>query len=387
MLYYQEPYRKEVEVKILKREGNRYLLSDTILYPGGGGQPADRGYAICSNGKFEMRHMGNLWHEIGGDCRDEKIKIILDWEYRYYLMRSHTAEHAFFRILENRGARMGKVALGEISSIIFDGDVSLEDIMEAERKVRNMIKEGRKVRAFWIDKKEVRNYPQLRIKIERIKDNRIRIVEIEDHDLSACKGVHVRNLSEIEDFCVVGVRLGKKKEVKFIVGEMAREKHFEYSQKLRKLMWERNQSMDSIESYIGNLERENVELNEFAKRISNVVDFQIEQCGELKIYSLYLPFGDYKVLQRRAMEIANQEDAVIFYGLGEKSVVCVAYNSRYQWVKDEFLKLLRMRGGRGGGKGNFVSGSDRDPESFVEEAKKIICNKLIQLDGGENGSH
>jgi alanyl-tRNA synthetase len=48
--------------------------------------------------------------------------------------------------------------------------------------------------------------------------------------------------------------------------------------------------------------------------------------------------------------------------------------------------LLRKREGRGGGKGNFLSGSDRNPEEFISELKNIICEKAIQLHGDENGS-
>jgi alanyl-tRNA synthetase len=65
----------------------------------------------------------------------------------------------------------------------------------------------------------------LRIKIERIKEDSVRVVEIEGHDLSACKGIHVENLSEIGDFAVVSFKGGRRKEVKFIVGEAAREHH------------------------------------------------------------------------------------------------------------------------------------------------------------------
>ena len=383
MQYYENPYLKEIEVNILKREGNRFLLEDTILYPGGGGQPPDEGYVICNDKKFHIMHIGNLWHEIEGDCQG-RVKIVLNWERRYLLMRSHTAEHTFFRILENKGARMGKIALGEISSIIFEGEIEIEDILEAEEKTRKLISEGRKVRTFWIRKEDLENYPDLRIKLSRINDESIRVVEIEAHDLSACKGVHVSNLSEIEDFAIVSVKMGKRKEVKFLVGSRAREFHAKGSRKLRELMWHRNLDMDKVERYVKNIEEDNERMLSAFRELSKDMDFHRESYGALEIHTLYLPYGDYKTLQRRAMEIANHKDAVVIYGLG--NVVCMAFNPKYEWVRDEYLALLSRMSGRGGGKGNFLSGSASDGKAFVENLKRIICEKAIRLHGGENGS-
>ncbi|MCH3908055.1 MAG: alanine--tRNA ligase-related protein [Sphaerochaeta sp.] len=42
-VYYQEPYRKELDAKVLAIDGNIVILDRTICYPEGGGQPGDRG--------------------------------------------------------------------------------------------------------------------------------------------------------------------------------------------------------------------------------------------------------------------------------------------------------------------------------------------------------
>ncbi len=385
MLYYENPYLKSVEVEVEERKGNKCLLSDTILYPGGGGQPPDEGIAICNVEEFSIKHIGSLWHEIDGICKCDKMKIILNWERRYLLMRSHTAEHTFFRFLENKGAKMGKIALGEVSSIIFQGDISMEDILDAEKRTRELIKEGRNVTTFWINKDEIRNYPDLRIKLERIKDEKIRVVKIEGHDLSACKGVHISNLSEIEDFAIVHFRMGKRKEVKFVIGEKARNYHYRVSQSLRKLLWQRNLDLDKIENYIENLENENEKMRKALRDASKDAKFNKEKCGEIELHYLFLPYAERKIIQRKALEIVNHNKAITIYGIGENNVVCIAYNPSYPWARNEYMKLLSMMNGRGGGKGNFVSGSVEDAKKFVEELKKIICEKALQLHGDENG--
>ena len=67
-------------------------------------------------------------------------------------------------------------------------------------------------------------------------------------------------------------------------------------------------------------------------------------------------------------------------------MVCIAFNPKYSWAGVEYKDLINKRGGRGGGKGNFLSGSDKDPADFVETLKKIICEKAIHLHGDENES-
>ncbi len=385
MLYYENPYLKSVEVEVKEKKGNKCLLSDTILYPGGGGQPPDEGIAICNGKEYPIKHIGSLWHEIDGECNCKKIKIILNWDRRYLLMRSHTAEHTFFRFLENKGAKMGKIALDEVSSIIFQGDISIEDILDAEEKTRKLIKEGRKVTTFWIEREDVPNYPELRIKLERIRDERIRVVKIEGHDLSACKGVHIANLSEIEDFAVVHFRMGRKKEVKFVIGEKARNYHYRASKEMRKLLWQRNLDMEKIENYIENLEEENEKMRKALRDASKDSKFNMEICGEIELHYLFLPYAERKIIQRKALDIANHNNAIVMYGIGENNVVCIAYNPLYPWAREEYMKLLKKMNGKGGGKGNFVSGSVEDAKKFIEELKKIICEKALQLHGDENG--
>ncbi len=367
MLYYRDPYLKETEVEILERRGNEYRFSDTIFYPGGGGQPADKGYVLCGNRKIGVRHKGNLWHILDEDCPLSRVTLLLDWEWRYYLMRAHSAEHAFFRFLQNMGdARLGKANFGDVSSIVFEGDLDIHDILEAEEQLRELISKGAEIRDFWIPKDEVDMYPQLRIRKERIKEDRIRIVEIVGHDVSACKGIHVRNLSEVGDFAVTSFRAGKKKEVKFVVGEKARKYHLQASKTLREVMWPRNLNMDTLAAYLQNLEKGMRDMEEALREMSAKIPFEKVKCKGDWIYYLYLPAGNYKVLQRRAMEIANHEDIPVLYGIG-KNVVCLAYPAEKEFFRKEYLQLLRSEGGKGGGKGNFVSGSAPDAKKFVEK--------------------
>ncbi len=370
MLYYEEPYQKELITQIIVRKGNKYLLKDTILYPGGGGQPPDRGKAVCGEKEYEIVHLGDKWHRIGGVCIGE-VKIILDWEFRYYMMKSHTAEHTFFRFLQNIGAELVKINLDWESSIFFRGEISVEDVIYAEQSTRELIKKGAEVKSFWISLDDVDEYPELRIKKDRIRGDRIRIVEIVSHDLSACTGIHVKNLSEIGDFAVTKFRGGKIKEVKFVVDEIAGKVHYQDSTAARILSWKNNVDVKGLETYVENLKNENENIRNILREVSTHLEFKVRECGKVKIF--WQIFYDDRIGVRKMMEKINREGGIVIIGNPLKKSVSCAYEPMYRWVRDIFLGFLQVQGGKGGGKGNFISGSVNNPREFIEEFIAEIC--------------
>ncbi len=370
MLYYENPYLKELNTEIVERKGDEYLLKHTILYPGGGGQPPDRGFVLCGEKKYEIVHLGDKWHRINGDCEGE-VKIILDWNYRYYVMKSHTAEHAFFRFLQEKGAELVKINLGLESTIFFRGEISIDDVLLAEMKTRELIKKGANVRSFWIRSNDIERYPELRIKRERIKGEKIRIVEIESHDLSACTGIHVKNLSEIGDFAITRYRRGKIKEVKFVVDEKAKEMHYMNSTIVRRLSWKNNVDSGELEKYVENLKDENHRIYEILRNESMHFEFRAKECNGVKIF--WQIFYDDRIGVRKMMEKVNREGGIVMIGNPLKKSVSCAFEPRYGWIRERFLNFLQAQGGKGGGKGNFVSGSVKNPREFIEEFIAKIC--------------
>ena len=385
MLYYEEPYLKKITAKIVQKEKNRVLLNRTILYEGGGGQPPDHGTVRCHEKELEITHIGGLWHEINGDCNSESIEILLDWNFRYRMMKSHTAEHVFFRLLQNRGAELIKINLGEISSILFYGDIDIEDVLEAERKTKELIDESKSVRTFWIDKNEVPLYPKLRIKKDRIKGDRIRIVEIETHDISACRGIHVNNLSEIDDFAVLKFRDGNRKEVKFVVGKDARKFHHSASQTLRRIAWENKVEIEKMSAFVRNILIREKNMSYALKQVSEEIKFTKENCNGIEIFFRVFYGGERKIIVKRMMEyVTENTNRVIIYGDKEKQSIMCAFSPNLIWIKYLFLQLLNEHGEHGGGKGNFVSGSAKNIEHFMDYVKRNICNEAIRLHGDEN---
>jgi misacylated tRNA(Ala) deacylase len=86
-------------------KGALVVLDRTVLYPGGGGQPADRGVLRADDGRswvvVSARKVGDdIVHELESGATPPDVgtaglyEVDLDWERRYRLMRTHTALHA-----------------------------------------------------------------------------------------------------------------------------------------------------------------------------------------------------------------------------------------------------------------------------------------------------
>ena len=81
------------------------VLDRTVFYPGGGGQPSDRGLLLrTADGRSwtvraARKADGEIVHELEPDDDDppavgDLVEVDLDWARRLALMRTHTALHA-----------------------------------------------------------------------------------------------------------------------------------------------------------------------------------------------------------------------------------------------------------------------------------------------------
>jgi len=107
-LCYVDAYARSAEARVAAVEfGDPPLLvlDRTVFYPGGGGQPSDRGLVIRSADghswtvRGARKSGGEIVHELEPDGGDpplvgDMVRVDLDWARRLALMRTHTALHA-----------------------------------------------------------------------------------------------------------------------------------------------------------------------------------------------------------------------------------------------------------------------------------------------------
>jgi misacylated tRNA(Ala) deacylase len=208
-LYLDDPYRQEFDAEVLESADGWCVPSRTAFYPGGGGQPPDRGQLLFRDGALAVTALreddrGRLWHQVGRDAAaGEPVRGVLDWPYRYALMRHHALMHVVNTVARQRfGGVITGVQIGpERSRIDFRlADFARERTGELEGEVNAVVDRALAISSTTIGEEEYRRRPELVRTLNvlpPVVEGRVRIVTIAGFDAQACGGTHVHSTAEI----------------------------------------------------------------------------------------------------------------------------------------------------------------------------------------------
>jgi misacylated tRNA(Ala) deacylase len=230
-LCYTDAYIRSVEARVVSVQagdgdaGPLVVLDTTQFYPGGGGQPADRGTLLrADDGRtwivaLARRAGGEIVHELeleaGTDmvappAVGERVTAEVDWARRHALMRTHTALHALCGVVwRDYGALVtgGNMEPGA-GRMDFEFERMGGDLVdEIEAKVNTELALERDVRVDFLSRATAFEIPDLiRTKINRLPAGieEIRTIEIVGLDLQADGGTHVANTREVGGIRVTG---------------------------------------------------------------------------------------------------------------------------------------------------------------------------------------
>ena len=176
-------------------------LDRTAFYPGGGGQPADRG-TLGDSRVIDMRgDDGSVVHFVEpafpGAAVGTMVRGAVDQARRRDYMVQHTGQHIFSQALVRAaGLETVSVHFGEDDTTVEVKADTVEDaaLRAAEDIANTVIKENRPVLLHEVDPSEASRFPLRRTPPDV---GRLRIVEVEGFDWAACGGVHVARAGEV----------------------------------------------------------------------------------------------------------------------------------------------------------------------------------------------
>ena len=216
-IFLKDSYIEEFEARVVKLEGREVVLDRTAFYPGGGGQPADRGslgigpvHASVVDARREGKEVVHvLDRAIPDTVRD--LKGALDWGRRFSHMRYHTALHVLSGVIWRNFE--AKVTGGQMRSdrarmdFSFPGEWTADVVGEIERLTNGALAEERQVKVYELPREEALGNPdlirtQVNLVPERVRT--IRIVDIEGLDTQADGGTHVANTREVGEMEITG---------------------------------------------------------------------------------------------------------------------------------------------------------------------------------------
>ncbi len=204
------------EFQIIENEQEKGVaLNQTAFYPGGGGQPPDRGFLSTLNGKILIKRArmlpnGVVLHLFQEKTFpelsvDEKVKGQIDWDYRYAVMQNHTSAHlmaeAVRQVLGKPVEIVGSGLEANKVRLDFAYSSSLRPLFSKIEKVaNNVVKDNRPVIIKTMRRNDAEKYLERfheSLKILPSHVTEVRIVEIEDWHACACGGTHVKHTGEI----------------------------------------------------------------------------------------------------------------------------------------------------------------------------------------------
>lgn len=217
LIYQTDSYVREFEAAVSAHdsENNAVILNRTAFYPGGGGQPADRGMLVLDGTTYPItraRKAGeHVLHLIEGALPPvgASVQGQLDWDHRYKLMRTHTAMHILCAVAwRDYGVQ---VTGSDMESLKGRMDFEFEDmrqelVQEIERKINAEVQAARETRVAILPREEAFKIPDLiRTKINLLPEGitQVRTLEIIGLDLQADGGTHVHNTKEVGNLRVV----------------------------------------------------------------------------------------------------------------------------------------------------------------------------------------
>ncbi len=222
---YEDAYEQQVSARVTEvnagADGSpRVFLDRTPFYPGGGGQPSDRGtirrtrdgaaWAVASASKVD----GEIAHQLEATDSppsvDDEVEASLDWYRRYTLMRTHTALHILCGVVwRDWGAQVtgGNMEPGA-GRMDFEFERLSGDLVgEIEARVNREVEAARDIKVANLPRDEAFAIPDLiRTKINLLPPGitEIRTVEIVGLDLQADGGTHVANTREVGPIRITG---------------------------------------------------------------------------------------------------------------------------------------------------------------------------------------
>ncbi|NGR08376.1 alanyl-tRNA editing protein [bacterium SGD-2] len=212
-VFREEPYLKTLDAVVtgITPDG-RIVLDRTIFYATSGGQPGDTGHFVREDGsrisiattvtgetKEDILHVpaeGSAMPRVG-----ESVKLFIDWDRRYRLMRMHTACHLLSVVcpFPITGAAVGEEE-SRVDLDIPDPTYTRELVTE---RIMELVNGDHSVFTRWISDDDLRANPTL-VKSKNVRPpmgaGRIRLVCIgEDSsvDSQPCGGTHVARTSEV----------------------------------------------------------------------------------------------------------------------------------------------------------------------------------------------
>jgi alanyl-tRNA synthetase len=212
-LFYDDQGRTEFEAVVLDvldaEEGYDVVLDQTMFYPEGGGQPADRGQLTVGETTVDVEDVqevdGVVLHRTDEDPgKGEFVTGQVDGDRRERLRAHHTATHLIGHAarevlgdhVRQAGAQKGTDS-ARLDVRHFER-ITREDVKAIERVANELVRDDVSVRQEWPDRNEAEAEHGFDLYQGGVPPGtNVRLIHVGNADVQACAGTHVNRTGEI----------------------------------------------------------------------------------------------------------------------------------------------------------------------------------------------
>ena len=390
LLFYKED-PMEFDARVLKVFDNYVILDRTSFYARGGGQEPDYG-SIANFKVIDVdKHAGIIVHKLEGGTPKEgdKVSCKIDVTRRINITKNHTSTH----ILNTSSREVLGSWIWQHSAfkeadharldVTHHSSLTEEQVKQIEDTANRLVKQNIPVKIEYFDRGTAEQKYGFRIYqggVVPVKS--VRIVSIENKDIEACGGTHVKTTGEIEL-----IKITKTKRIQdgvirieFVSGSTA----FEYLEKQREekaIQEKKNIQKKEIEKQREEAKqkaREKIPIlleKILSGHSGNLEDIEIKekQCftaSEKYDEFFHINFGK---------KITSKEPKSSYCGIFESGptirVITYCGTESDKNAGDIARELSSLLGGSGGGDSKFAQGGGKDTskkDEIVAKAKLLI---------------
>jgi alanyl-tRNA synthetase len=371
LAYERDPRLTRLDTEVVSAgedEGRPFVvLADTILYPEGGGQPADSGTVSGVLVVDVQESAKGIRHVLEHPVPPGRVTVELDFKRRFDHMQQHTAQHLLTAVAESLfGWQTIAFHLGEeISDIELDTpEVSAEELCALEEAVADEIRAGRCVTTRRVDAEEFSRLPVRSRGLPEGHTGSIRLVEIDGIDVNTCGGTHCASTAELEALKLLGTeRVRGGSRLLYVAGARLRrlcETHHQRAAQLRVILGASDDELvPRVSAKLEQLKAAQRSVRALKEELA-IASAAALLSQEGPVLTAHWPRRDLPFLQTVARAIARMaRDRIVLLTCGEGdsgAFVLGAGGDVSIDLRSVGGRIADLLGGRGGGSGGIFQG-------------------------------
>ncbi len=361
------------------REGFSLVADESPFYPDGkGGQLGDRGRIGDVEVVRVLEKDDGIHHIVKKELEPGEYEVWIDEERRKEIARQHTAQHilsaAFVKVadIDTVSFHMGE----DFSTIDLNVSPIIKDVFdEVEELANRIVMENRRVEVHLVGREDLNKF-RLRKRLPENIKGKIRIVEVEDFDISACGGFHVKRTGEVGCIKIIDHEKvkGNLTRVYFVAGFRALKVFRERVDLLKVLTKMLTTSPKELKSRINNIldeiKKKSAMLDKISEELARMLaDVLLNKAEKVSGFSI-VSYDGYESVGKYLFKFLGDKEGVLIivksgngYEIGSSSLHV-----------GKLIKILNERFGSkgGGGERRGRIQTDKPLNVLIEEIKEIL---------------